>query len=100
MREREPTSSTDDLEIEVRGETHRGQRLILRVSDQEIRQEIRYEGLRHVDPDCYTARESDFMLAIAREILWRLVAQWKTGGVRKPVKVEPQRPRRGSTKRS
>jgi hypothetical protein len=91
VREREPTSSTEDLEIEVAGAIHRGQRLVLRVSDDEIRQEIRYEGLRQVDPDCYTAREADFMGAIAREILWRLVAQWKAGGVRKPVKVEPRK---------
>ena len=91
MREREPTSSTEDLEIEVGGEIHRGQRLVLRVSDSEIRQEIRYEGLRQVDPDSYTARESDFMRAIGLEILWRLVAQWKGAGVRKPVKVEPRK---------
>jgi hypothetical protein len=95
VREREPTSTTEDLEIEVGGEIHRGQRLVLRVSDTEIRQEIRYESLRQVDPDRYTAREDDFMRAIAREILWRLVAQW-TGGVRKPVKVEPRRRRRRS----
>jgi hypothetical protein len=96
VREREPTSTTEDLEIEVDGETHRGQRLVLRVSDTEIRQEIRYESLRQVDPDCYTAREDDFMRAIAREILWRLVAQWKADGMRKPVKVEPRRRRRRS----
>jgi len=97
MREREPTSTTEDLEIEFDGETHRGQRLILRVSDEEIRQEIRYQSLRQVDPDTYHLREADFTRAIAREILWRLVAQWKGGGTRRPKKVEP-RPRRRRTK--
>ena len=94
MREREPTSTTEALEVEFEGETHRGQRVILRVSDDEINQEIRYESLRQVDPDTYRLREADFMRSIAREILWRLVAQWKAGGTRRPKKVEPRR-RRG-----
>jgi hypothetical protein len=95
VREREPTSTNEDLEIEVEGETHRGQRVVLRVSDEEIRQEIRYELLRHVDPDTYRAHEGDFMRAIAREIMWRLVKQWKARGVRTPVKIEPTDHRAG-----
>ena len=79
MREREPTSTTEDLEIEVDGANHRGQRVVLHVSDTEVRQEIRYESLRRVDPDVYHVREADFMRSIAKEILWRLVAQWKSG---------------------
>jgi hypothetical protein len=98
VREREPTSTNEALEITFDGETHRGQRIILRVSDSEIRQEIRYESLRQVDPDTYQAREADFMQAIAREHLWRLVRQWKAGGVRRPVKVEPRRRRRRKTR--
>jgi hypothetical protein len=93
LREREPTSTTEPLELDVDGQTHRGERVVLQVSDAEIRQEIRYESLRQVDPDTYHLRESDFMRSIAREILWRLVAQWKANGTRRPKKVEPQ-PRR------
>jgi hypothetical protein len=93
VREREPTSTIEDLEIEVDGATHRGKRVVLSVSDNEIRQEIRYESLRQVDPDTYRRHEADFMRAIAREILWRLVAQSKAGGTRRLAKVEP-RPRR------
>ena len=89
MREREPTSTNEDLEVEVDGETHRGQRVVLRMSDDEIRQEIRYELLRQVDPDVYRTHEGDFMRAIAREILWRLVKQSKVQGIRLPVMVEP-----------
>jgi hypothetical protein len=88
--EREPTSTIETLAIDVDGTTRRGQRVVLRVSDTEIRQEIRYESLRRVDPEVYTLAESDFMRAIAREILWRLVAQWKTGGTRQQEKVEPR----------
>jgi len=88
VREREPTSTTEDLKIEVDGETHRGQRIVLRVSDEEIRQEIRYELLRRVDPDVYRTHEGDFMRAIAREVLWRLVKQSKAQGIR-PGRVEP-----------
>ena len=89
MREREPTSTTEKLELEVDGETHRGQRVVLRVSDEEIRQEIRYELLRQVDPDVYRTHEGDFMRAIAREILWRLVKQWNAQRTRTAVEVEP-----------
>jgi hypothetical protein len=89
VREREPTSTTEPLELDVDGQTHRGERVILQISDAEIRQEIRYESLRQVDPDTYQLREADFMRSIAREILWRLVAQWKAGGTRRLKKVEP-----------
>lgn len=97
MREREPTSTTEDLEIDVDGTTRRGKRVVLRVSDDEIRQEIRYESLRQVDPDTYRTHEADFMRAIAREILWRLVAQSKAGRTRRPVKVELSPRRRSRT---
>jgi hypothetical protein len=97
VREREPTSTTEDLEIEVDGATRRGKRVVLRVSDQEIRQEIRYESLRQVDPDTYRSHEADFMRAIASEILWRLVAQSKAGGTRPPAKVEPRPQRQRQT---
>jgi hypothetical protein len=95
--EREPTSITESLTIEVGGETHRGQRVVLMVSDTEVRQEIRYQSLRRVDPDVYAAADRDFMRAIANEILWRLVAQWKA--TREPAKVEsrPKRRRRRET---
>ena len=97
MREREPTSITEDLEIEVDGETHRGQRVVLTVSDTEIRQEIRYGSLRRVDPEIYARAHNDFMRAIANEILWRLVAQSKAGWEHRPAKVE-RGPRRRRTK--
>jgi hypothetical protein len=90
--EREPTSITENLAIEVGGEIHRGQRVVLMVSDTEVRQEVRYQSLRRVDPDVYAASDSDFMRAIASEILWRLVAQWKAA--RQPAKVEPRPKRR------
>lgn len=94
MPEREPTSTLEDLEIEVDGTIQRGQRVVLTVSNTEVRQEIRYGSLRRVDPEVYTAAHSAFMLAIAREILWRLVAESKAaGGTRRPVTLEP-RPRR------
>ena len=99
MKEREPTSITENLEIEVGSETHRGQRVVLTVSDTEIRQEVRYESLRKGDPDSYRPPDADFMRAIAREILWRLVAQWKAGATRQPAKVEP-RPRRQRRRRT
>jgi len=83
--EREPTSKTEELKIDVNGTLHRGQRVVLVVSDTEVRQEIRYKGLRRVDPDVYSIRDRDFMSAIAREILWRLVAQWKAERARAPL---------------
>ena len=99
MREREPTSTTEKLETELGGATHRGQRVVLRVSDQEIYQEIRFESLRQVDRDVYRQHEGDFMLAIAREILGRLVRQWEAEVVRRPMKPEPERrSRRGPGK--
>ncbi|MGH7286848.1 MAG: hypothetical protein ACREI8_02400 [Myxococcota bacterium] len=75
MTEREPTSALEELKIDFRGTLHRGRRVVLMVSDTEVRQEIRYKDLRRVDPDVYARREADFMRAIANEILWRLVAQ-------------------------
>lgn len=77
MAEREPTSTVEKLEIDVHGTRHHGQRVVLVVSEAEVRQEIRYKDLRRVDPDVYALRDGDFMRAIANEILWRLVAQWK-----------------------
>jgi hypothetical protein len=68
------------------------------MGDEEIRQEIRYGSLRRVDPDAYHLREADFMRAIAKEILWRLVAQSKAGDARRPAKVEPRPRRRRLTK--
>ena len=82
MTEREPTSSLEELKIDFRGTLHRGQRVVLVVSDTEVRQEIRYKDLRRVDPDVYAVREAHFMRAIANEILWRLVAQSKGEGAR------------------
>jgi hypothetical protein len=97
--EREPTSTTESLTIQVVGENHRGQRVALMVSDTEVRQKIRYQSLRRVDPEVDASRDADFMRAIANEILWRLVAQWKAGGAREPEKVEsrPKRRRRRET---
>ena len=92
MYERWPTSFIEDFEIEVGSKTHRGKRVVLTVSDTEIRQEIRYQSLRRVDPDVYRTRDADFMRAIAREIMWRLVAQWKAETQHPQVKVEPGSP--------
>ena len=100
--EREPTSTTEVLKIDVDGVSHRGRRVVLRVSDTEIRQEIRFESLRQVDPEVYALREADFMRAMASEILWRLVAQWKAGGARQEkVASQPRRrrTRKGATER-
>jgi hypothetical protein len=83
MTEREPTSTVEELKIEFRGKLHRGRRVVLVVSDTEVRQEIRYKDLRRVDPDVYGIREAHFMRAMADEILWRLVAQSKGQGVRR-----------------
>jgi len=94
VREREPTSTSECLELEVEGETHRGERIVLTVSETEIRQEIRYASLRRVDPDVYALAEADFMRAIASEILWRLVAQSKAGETHRLEKVEPRSRRR------
>jgi hypothetical protein len=93
MQERWPSSTTESFSIEVAGHRHRGQRVILTVSDTEIRQEVRYGWLRKVDPDVYRLGEGDFMRSIAKEILWRLVME-STGGTRTPAKVEPRPPRR------
>ena len=90
MQERWPTSRTEPLEIEVMGHTHRGQRVILTVSDTEIRQEVRYGALRKVDADVYRLGEADFMRSIAKEILWRLVMESKPGARGRPAKVEPR----------
>jgi hypothetical protein len=75
--EREPISRVEEFKVDVHGTFHRGQRVVLIVSETEVRQELRYKGLRRVDPDVYALRDSDFMRAIASEIMWRLVAQWK-----------------------
>jgi hypothetical protein len=88
MSERWPTSIIEDFEIEVGSKTHRGKRVVLRVSDTEIRQEIRYQSLRRVDPDVYRTRDADFMRAIAREIMWRLVAQSKAEAAHPQAEVE------------
>ena len=88
MTEREPISSREELKIDFRGTLHRGQRVVLVVSDTEVRQEIRYKDLRRVDPDVYALREAHFMRAIANEILWRLVAQSK-GESARPVPRVP-----------
>ena len=88
--EREPTLITEHLAIAFEGKMHRGQRVVLVVSDTEIRQEVRYKSLRQVDPEPYRSQETDFMRAVAREMLWRLVREWKAGGVAKPAKVEPE----------
>ena len=82
MTEREPTSTLEELKIDFRGTLHRGRRVVLMVSDTEVRQEIRYKDLRRVDPEVYARREADFMRAIAKEILWRLVAQSRGEGAR------------------
>ena len=97
MREREPTSTTEDLKIEVDAKTYRGQRVVLRISDEEIRQEIRYGLLRQVDPDVYRTHEGDFMRAKAREILWRLVKQRNAQGIQTPKKLERPDRRRSSS---
>jgi hypothetical protein len=91
MQERWPTSRTEDLQLEVGAQTHRGQRVVLTVSDTEIRQEVRYGSLRQVDPDVYRLGEADFMRSIAKEILWRLIVQSKPNATRQ-AKVE-RRPR-------
>jgi hypothetical protein len=95
MRERWPTSQTDELAVTVGGQRHRGQRVVLTVSDHEIRQEIRYGEWRKVDPDTYRLGEADFMRSIAKEILFRLVTESKGGAPTRPTKVDlPPRTRR------
>jgi hypothetical protein len=96
MTEREPTSRIEELEIDYHGRIQRGQRVLLVVSDTEIRQEIRFKSLRRVDPDVYAANERDFMHSKAREILWRLVAQWKAEQGRRPEAGAQRRPRQPS----
>jgi hypothetical protein len=90
MQERWPTSKTESFAIDVGGQRHRGQRVVLTVSDTEIRQEVRYASLRQVDPDTYRLGEADFMRSIAKEILWRLIEQAKPGTTRRPARVEPR----------
>ena len=113
--EREPTLITEPIKVQFDGETHRGQRVVLIVSDTEIRQEVRYKALRKVDPASYHQAEADFMRAISREMLWRLVREWKAEGAPKaevasrqggrrtsPLRVDPladPRPTRGATPR-
>jgi hypothetical protein len=87
--EREPTSTIEELKIDFRGTLHKGQRVVLIVSDTEVRQEIRYKDLRRVDPDVYAVRDADFMRSIASEILWRLVAQSKGELPRRPQPRAP-----------
>lgn len=89
MQERWPTSRTENFSIAVGGQTHRGQRVVLTVSDTEIRQEVRYASLRQVDPDTYRLGEADFMRSIAKEILFRLVTEAKGKAPTRPTKVEP-----------
>jgi hypothetical protein len=92
MQERWPTSRTEDFVIEVGGHSHRGQRVVLTVSDTEIRQEVRYGSQRQVDPDVYRLGEADFMRSIAKEIMWRLIVLEEGGPPRGPTKLD-QRPR-------
>jgi hypothetical protein len=98
MQERWPSSTTESFSIDVGGHRHRGQRVILTVSDTEIRQEVRYGWLRKVDPDVYRLGEGDFMRSIAKEILWRLVMESKPGATPRPTKVDP--PPRARRRRS
>jgi hypothetical protein len=94
MQERWPTSRTESFSIDIGGQRHRGQRVVLTVSDTEIRQEVRYASLRQVDPDTYRLGEADFMRSIAKEILWRLIEQAKPGTTRRPARVAPRAGRR------
>jgi len=89
--EREPTLITEPIKVQFDGETHRGQRVVLIVSDTEIRQEVRYKALRQVDPASYHQAEADFMRAISREMLWRLVREWKADGAPKSLEVASRR---------
>ena len=98
MKERETTSTTENLEIVIDGESYHGQRVVLRVSDSETRQEIRYESLRDVDPKAYGPTDDVFMRAIAREILRDLVDQWRSAGSQQPVKGESRPGRRRRSK--
>jgi hypothetical protein len=84
VKDREPTLTTEVLEVEVDAETHHGQRAVRMLSDTEIQQEIRYESLREVDPEAYAPADADFMRAIAHIILRGLVEQWKVRGTRRP----------------
>jgi len=93
MAEREPSFRTEEFTIDVRGTPHRGQRVVM-VDDTEVRQELRYEHLRKIDPDVYTASESEFMRAVASEILWRLVAQWKAEKTARAAAAAPAPPAR------
>jgi len=83
VKDREPTLMTEDLEVEVDGETHHGLRAVRMLSDTGIQQEIRYESLREVDPEAYAPADADFMRAIAHIILRGLVEQWRAGEARR-----------------
>ena len=73
----EPTSRTETLEVEIDGEVHRGERVLLTVDDREIHQEIRFKDLRQTDPRVYVSSDAAFMAAIARVIFRILVERWK-----------------------
>jgi hypothetical protein len=89
--------SSEKIEVEIDGETHRGMRFI--TGTDELRQEVHFWDLRQIDPKPHRPRDVGAMRRTARVILRDLVAQWKAQEARRPVKVEPhatpQRRRRG-----
>ena len=91
------TYSSDAIEIEIDGETHRGIRFI--TGTDELRQDVHFWHLRQLDPKPHRPRDVGRMRRRARVILRDLVVQWKEQEARRPVKVEPratpQRRRRG-----
>lgn len=82
--------SSETIEIEIAGETHRGIRFI--TGTDELRQEVHFWDLRQIDPKPHRPRDVGRMRRMARVILRDLVEQWKEQESRRPVKVEPPTP--------
>jgi hypothetical protein len=80
----ESTSRTETLEVEIDGEVHRGERVLLTIDDREIHQEIRFKDLRQTDPRVYVSSDAAFMGAIAKVIFRILVERWNGRERRRP----------------
>ena len=82
------TYSSEPVEVEIDGETHRGIRFITGID--ELRQEVHFWDLRQIDPKPHRPRDVARMRRMARVILRDLVEQWKVQEARRPVKVQPR----------
>ena len=83
------TYSSETIEIEIDGETHRGIWFVWFITGtDELRHEVRFWDLRQIDPKPHRPRERGRMRAMARVALRDLVEQWKAQQAKRPVKVE------------